>query len=300
MAESRTTSPFIRRIRVTLGPLEEYKGAASGDVKAFESDGTPQTLRVVCNISKTIMGMPNPSTISIYNLSRGTRGSIQRSLTKITVEAGWRNTELVKIFQGSVVSVVNERNGADIISKISAIPGYGALTRATTSVTYAEGVPLLTAVKDMASNLEGVSVSAESLKAIDGAFDKGGWSFAGAVKDGLTANEYGFSWTVDDGTFQAVGDESNFDGITVLNGQNGGLIMVSPILQGPMQIRTGVKMKAIFTPGVKAGSTVRVQSSIDEDLNGDYRVHTVNYSLDTHTDNWTMDIDSLRYGGGAI
>ena len=84
-----STRPWLRVIRVTLGPLEEWRGLAQGEVVRFESNGTPSGLRVECSLQKSIMGMPSPSQIKIYNLAQDTRNAIGAGLTKITVEAGW-------------------------------------------------------------------------------------------------------------------------------------------------------------------------------------------------------------------
>lgn len=289
--------PWLRRLIITLGPLEEYKGAKSGDVIRLESDGTQNTLRVLCNIQKTVMGFPNPSTITIYNLSRETRSAIQRGLTKITIEAGWDNTELHKVFQGSVMSSISQKNGSDILTKLTCLQGYGAAIKSVASITYASGTSVKTAIKDLASKLPGISVSEANLKEVTGTFGRGGWSFAGSTKDALTelANEYGFSWTIEDGAIRAIGDKAKFEGVVVLDGTEGGLILIVPTLQGPMQIQMGVKIKALYVPGVAPGATVRVRSSIDKSLDGDYRIHTASITLDTFADSWLMDLESFKY-----
>lgn len=290
--------PWLRRIVTTLGPLEEWRGKAKGEVVQFESDGTPQGLKVVGAFQKTLMGMPSPSTISVFNLARDTRDAIRARLTKITVQVGWQNTELHTLFQGSVLSAISERNGADIVTKISALPGYGSLVRGVSSKTYAAGTPVREAVKDMAHDLPGLTVADSGIEGLDGQIGGGGWSYAGSTKDGLTqlADEHGFSWHVDDGKFKAVGDKARFGGYVELNGKDGGLISVTPTLTGPMQMQTGVKIKAIYVPGITCGSTVKVNSEISPKLNGEYRVHTINISVDAYSDQWTMDIESFKYG----
>lgn len=70
---STPNRPFLRRIVVTLGPLEEWRGKSRGEIVQFKSDGTLEGLRVTGTFQKTLMGMPQPSQISIYNLSRDTR-----------------------------------------------------------------------------------------------------------------------------------------------------------------------------------------------------------------------------------
>lgn len=299
MAQQSTIIPWLRRLIVTIGPVEEWRGSSggSGDVLRFESDGTQDNLKIVASVSKTVMGSPQPSNIAIYGLSRQTRNSIQRSLTKITIEAGWDNTEIHKVFQGSVVSVVSERQGADIVTKINAIPGYGALIKSTTSVNYAPNSTVQAALKDLGGKLPGVAVSDANIKEVEGEFGPGGWSYAGTTKDGLTslANEFGFSWHIEDNALCAVGDKAKFDGVVILEGNQGGLITVTPIMQGPLQVQTGVKIKGIYVPGVQPGGTVRVRSTVSEGLDGDYRVHTAKYSLDPCSDAYTMELESFRY-----
>jgi hypothetical protein len=65
---------------------------------------------------------------------------------------GWQNTELHTLFQGSVLSAVSERNGADIVTKIGALPGYGALVRGVSSKTFSAGTPVRDVVKNMAQD----------------------------------------------------------------------------------------------------------------------------------------------------
>lgn len=287
--QQNTIIPFLRKIVVTVG--------AGGDLLQFVSDGTPNGLKVTCNISKTVMGIPNPSTVTLYNLSSKTRNAIQKSLSQITVEAGWENTEMHAALRGNVMSCVSERNGPDIVTKLAVLQGYNATVQAVTSKTYAEGMPIKEVVKDLGSQLPGITVNETLLKDVQGTVGYGGWSFAGQTKDALTqlANEYGFSWTIDDEALRVVGDKAKFSGVVVLDGNEGGLINVSPILNGPMQVQTGVKIKAIYVPGVVPGATVRVRSTLSEGLDGDYRIHTSNYSLDTYSDSWTMDLESFKY-----
>jgi hypothetical protein len=116
MAEKKNdVIPWLRKIQVTLGPLEDYKDSSGkgGNVVTFASDGTLNGLRVAVTHNKQLMAQPQPSTVTVYNLSGDTRNGIRRGLTKIKVEAGWENTDMHLVFQGGVMSVIHERNGAD-------------------------------------------------------------------------------------------------------------------------------------------------------------------------------------------
>ena len=192
---STPNRPFLRRIVVTLGPLEEWRGKSRGEIVQFKSDGTLEGLRVTGTFQKTLMGMPQPSQISIYNLSRDTRNAIMGSLTKITVEAGWNNTDLRKVFQGSIMSSSSERSGPDIVTKLVALPGYGSLVRGVSSVTFGAGTPVSVAARKLASDLPGMTVQGGNFQGVAGNIGPRGWSYAGSTKDGLTrlGEEHGFS-----------------------------------------------------------------------------------------------------------
>lgn len=290
--------PWLRRLVVTLGPLEEWRGA-SGQGIEIKSDGTLQTLRIAATVQKTIMAQPMPSQISVYNLSEETRNALKRSLTKITLQAGWENTELRTVFQGSVLNAFSERNGPDIVTKIIALPGYGALVRGVSSAAFGPGAPAITAVTKLAQDLPGVNVSAANMYGITSNLGPQGWAFAGATKDGLTrlAEEHSFSWSIQDGNFVALGDTVALPSRVNLNGENGGLINVAPLLNGPLQMQIGVKIRALYIPGTAPGSAVQVTSQINKGLSGIYRIHTSSVSLDTQAETWYMDLQSFRFGG---
>lgn len=294
---SASKSPWLRKIRVELGPLEEWRGNAKGSIIAFESNGTREGLRVKASVTKTIMGMPNPSTIALYNLAPDTRNAISRALTKLALFAGWENTDMQPVFSGSVMSVVNERSGPDIISKLSVLPGYGSLARGYSSVTFGAGTTCKEAVKRLAADLPGLSTPDGNLQGINGNVGSQGWSYAGPTKDGLDrlSREYGFSWTCDDGAVRATGDTFQLGGYVELDGKHGGLINLTPTFEGPMQMQTAVTIKALYVPGITVGSTVKVTSELNARYNGTYKVHQINISMDAYSEDWVMTITSKRF-----
>ena len=292
-----SNNPWLRIIRCQLGPLEEWRGKEKGLIVQFDSNGTREGLRITASISKTMMGMPNPSSINIYNLAADTRNAIARCLTKCTLFAGWTNTDLQRVFSGTVISIVNERQGPDIISKLQVLPGYGSIARGFSSVTFGPGTPCKDAVKKLAGDLPGMQIADGNFQGLQGNIGRSGWSFAGPTKEGLDAlsKEYGFSWTCDDGAVKATGDTFQLGGYVELNGEDGGLINITPTFEGPMAIQTGVNIKAIYVPGITVGSTVKVNSKLNSTYNGTYKVHQMNISMDAYSDSWTMDITSRRF-----
>lgn len=290
--------PWLRRIRVTLGPLEEYKNAKKGSTVQFVSDGTLNGLRVVASIQKTIMVLPQPSMIDIYNLSRDTRNAIKKSLTKITLEAGWGNTDYRTVFQGSVVSVVSEKAGADIVTHIMCLPGYGAVAQAASSATFGPATPITTVIEQLGKDLPGVVVDQNNFRGCEGRIGGRGWSCHGTTKQALTdlAEEYGFSWSINDGKLVCIGDRFMLAPSYTFDSVKSGLVSITPILSGPFQITTGVRIKALYIPGLSVGSSIKVDSKLNEQFSGTYRIHTCSISIDAYSDSWTMDLENYMLG----
>lgn len=297
MAEA-PNRPWLRRIRVTLGPLEEYKDAKKGSTIQFVSDGTFNGLRVTASIQKTIMVLPQPSVIDIYNLSSDTRNAIKKSLTKITLEAGWRNTDYRTVFQGSVVSVYSEKQGADIVTHLLCLPGYGAVIQGASSATFGPATPITTVIEQLGKDLPGVIVDQKNFKGCEGRIGGRGWSCHGTTKQALTdlAEEYGFSWSIDDGKLVCIGDRFMLASSYTFDSEKSGLISITPVLSGPFQITTGVRIKALYIPGLTVGSSIKIDSKLNEKFSGTYRIHTATVSMDAYSDTWTMDIENYMLG----
>lgn len=83
-----------------------------------------------------------------------------------------------------------------------------------------------------------------------------------------------------------------------LRQENGGLISIAPTLTGPMQIQSGVKIKALYVPGISAGHSIKVNSTLNTRLSGMYRIHTMSINIDAYSEAWTMDIESFRFPPG--
>ena len=297
MAET-PNRPWLRKIRVTIGPLEEYRGVKNGPVVQFLSDGTLNGLRVSANIQKTIMVIPQPSVIDVYNLSVDTRNAIKKSLTKLTLEAGWKNTDLRTVFQGSVVNVTSEKKGPDVVTHIMCLPGYGALAQGASSATFGPATPITTVIEQIGKDLPGVTVDKSNFRGVEGKIGGRGLSCQGTTKQALTdlAEEYGFSWSINDGKLVCIGDRFQLPSTYRFDGVKSGLVSITPILTGPFQITTGVRIKALYIPGISVGSSVEIASTLNKSLSGSYRVHTLNIAMDAYSDVWTMDLESYLLG----
>ena len=277
--------PFIRRVQLAVDGALSVMG-----------DGSPDGLRITFNVTKTMLSPPNASEITVYNLTRGTRATIQRSLSRATLSVGYDNVGMSMLARGSVLNVTSQRSGADVATKIRFLDGYAGQVGGITSQTLGAGTQVKDAVGTLAKQLPGVTVGTID---VDGQLGSRGRSMSMPTKDALDslATEYGFSWSIQDEVFQAVSDKRSLGGTFSIG--DGNLINASPLLTSPLQITTGVEIQAILNPNVKCGSSVKLTSTLNPKLNGTYKVHSVSYNGDTHTNQWVMTIQSFLTNPGG-
>lgn len=288
---------FCREIEVVFGPLKEWeKNEGKAPLVRILSDGTPKTLRVRAQVSKTMLGVPNSSSISIWNLSRETRNSICQSQLNVQVYAGYKGQKKELLFAGGILSVVVEKNGPDIITHLNGLDGQSNLLRSVVSQSFDQQIELKEVIKKIAAGIDGVNVKLEDIK-IDGKTGYSGIVASGnarAVLDKL-GQQYGFNWFIENGNFKAVGDKQAFSNTVVLDGASR-LKKVSPLLSGPAQAQIGVDIQAMYVPGVSPGNSIKVQSSVNPLLNGTYKIHNADFDLDTKSESWDMNLQCYTVG----
>ncbi|MBL4769531.1 MAG: hypothetical protein JKY94_17795 [Rhodobacteraceae bacterium] len=288
------STPLIRNIEVLVGPLSEDKGGGpkSSAVRVF-SDGSREALRVRFNAKKTLLGSPNASVVEIYNLPPDTRARLRTTLARVLLSTGHRGEELSQLASGALQSITHSKVGPDIVTKLGFLDGYGGMTRGLANRSYGGPVTVASAVRDLAGDLPGVTLGRVD---IDGTFGLGGRVFAGRAADALDdlSAQYGFSWSVQDGVFQALSDLRAFPRSTDINAENRTLISAQPILNGPMQIQTGVEIQAVLDARVKPGESVQLTSGTNPAVNGRLKVHNADFDGDTADVSWTMTLQSFR------
>lgn len=288
---------FIRRAEIILGPLADWQGGGPiAEAIKIVADGSNENgLRAAFRVRKTITGEPNRINLALTNLSKNTRQSIRQGLTRIQINAGYINDPngLSTVASGGVLSVVSQKSGPDNTLIISALDGYGGMIRSAYARSFVGGTSVASVVKDVAASMPGVTIGRIDIgKAL--LYSKG-QHFTGAAPALLNrlADQYGFSWSVQDGIFQAIGETSSTGNqFPFQSGAN--LISVSPVLNGPLEARIGVKIDATFEARIKPGDRAVVASTITPDLNGQYVATAVDMSFDSHGGAGTT-IESLRY-----
>jgi hypothetical protein len=290
------SKPFIRTVDLIIGPLTEDQGG--GPVKSayrIISTGDRNSLRVKFNVKKTLLGAPNPSTIEIYNMSRASLERIKKSLSRVRLEVGYENAENTLLTQGAIKSIEVERQGADVITRIVLLDGWGGQIKGITNRTYGAKQSVADIVRDIASNMPGVTIGDID---VDGIIGRGGLTVSDRSADMLDrlAGQYGFSWSIQNGTFQAISDKRTLSRIVEISSKQRNLIKAVPVLNGPEQIQTALEIQAILNPRVTPGHKVKLTSDLNPRLNGFYKVHEVDFDGDTGDQSWNMTIRSITFG----
>lgn len=272
---------FLRYCELVVGPLADWQGGGSArEAVRIRADGTTARLRVAFQSSKSLTGDPNKTEITIYNLGEGLRRAFRNNLTRVQVVAGYEDNPEVLVATGALTGAVTSRSGPDIVTKLSILDGFGGMVRGAVARSYTGVTSLEQVVREAAATMPGVNVDRVQ---VTGRLPPKGLHLAGASTSQLNklADQFGFSWSVQNGTFQAVMDDRD-TGEQFSYTSNGNLMALSPLLNGPTQSEAGIELTAKFDARVKPGDRLRVQSTLNPELSGTYKATSVTLDFDSH------------------
>lgn len=274
---------FIRRCEVLIGPLADWQGGGStNEAIRIIADGTNQNLRVAFSVSKTLTGTPNKLDLAIWGLSRETMLAVRGNLSSVQIIAGYESSadSVALVAQGGILSAVPRREGADIVLQIQALDGYGGMVRGSYSRYFDGRTPTSQVVSDIASSMPGVTVGQID---VDGQLFQKGQQFSGGSTAQLNklADQFGFSWSVQNGVFQAVQDERDTGRVFSFS-SDVNLINAQPLLNGPTAENVGVEILAKFDARINPGDRMIIQSSVNPLLDGTYKATNVDLDFDSH------------------
>jgi len=288
--------PYLRQVELLIGPLPEWKGGGnSKQALRIYSDGSQDGLRISFSVHKHAMTTATPTIVSVYNLSAGLRVALQEPGAQIKMRVGWLNTELVDLFTGSLLAAVHKREGANIVTDLISLAGWGGVSRSITSTTFGKGVLIKDAVSQLANKIPGVTVDPKLINLKNTRIGSQGLSFVGSTEASLNklSRVYGFTWWINDGVFYAKNDDRAFaSGKVVISYKDGSLLRAEPMLASPMQIQAGVTIQSVLNPLIQPGHMVKLESGLNKKLNRDYVVHTLAHQGDTHGQQWQSMIES--------
>ena len=291
-------SNFIRQIEVLIGPVLEGKGGNTAQAMRLFSDGSRDGLRISFHIQKSNISIPNYSVITFYNLNENTSAVLNDARKQIIINAGWQSADkLPLLFSGGILYAYSERQGADIVTKVMAMTMGDLLSQTVKSFAFKSGMYVSDCLLSILAAMPDIKIDKSAIQQLSkNKVSKGGIAHAGPAKDilDMLGRQYGFNWSIQDGIFQVVGDNTAIVGTaTLLDGNEGSLISLTPLLVGPWQQIRGVRIKTPLQHNIQIDKTVIVKNSANKFLDNTYIVNVADYSGDTFSNEWFVDIQAL-------
>lgn len=290
---SLATSTIVgsRRIQLLVFPVEEGVPWPRRSEYALDivADGSRDTIGMSCVVEKSIQGIPNASTVRLWNLSEETRETLSlKGLQAEIAIADPYSKNLQTIFRGGIISCISDRAGADIITTLYLLANVVTLMTTASSFGF-DRTPL----KEV---LESVKTKANLKKVRMYGFDNSAvvprFSYQGSLVNALNklAFQESFSWGVEGYELVALADEKTTGNVVEFTPDTG-LIRAVPILAGPFYAQTGVSVVSYPCAWVTPGDGLKVESKINAKTcnRNDLKIATIKYNLSTIEDQWTME-----------
>lgn len=274
----------------------------SYELTIIPKDGETRTisaLRVTFEITKSILSFPNLARITIYNPNKETLASLQKRFTSILLNAGYRgNVKL--IFKGQIRNVFQAKEGPDRIITIYAGDGQQDWQNAIFNKTFTESVTISAAIEEVIASFKEITVGA--LQGLPLEADKlRGQTLSGSSKDVLDqfAEEYGFTWSIQDGEVVIV----PFD--EPLQGSEAVLISAATgMINSPIVTEIGADVTTLLNPNLIPNSAFIIES-VNADIQlgnlffrdvkrttaeGLYKVQEVTFKGDSREGEWVSTV----------
>jgi len=284
---------FGRRCKVLLEqPLvSDYTSGSEvvGHRDAVEINaGDSIGMRVQFKIKKSDEKEPNTAEITVSNLSEQTRQSITKKGLTVTVDAGYEQTGIARIFRGDARFIDHVRNGADFDTVIKCGDGERGSRFAKVNEAFAAGTLASDIVERLVDKLGiGIGSNIDTVKAgMTHAFYHG-YSIHGSAMRALDhlLKSMRYEWSIQDGAIIILkkGQPLAQDHIPAITPTSG--LIGSPEMGTPDHKKKPalLKFKSLLLPTVP-GRKVRLDCSR---YHGYVDLKKVEIIGDTHGDEWS-------------
>lgn len=238
------------------------------------------TLPLTCqaNIVRSILTSNVSATIQIYGLSKDTRNFIYQPPYRtygekakyITFEAGYGDeNSLYMLFKGVILQAFSYKQGgnADVITEIQA-QSLDLLT-AQSSIQIKAGTPYKDIIKTLAMDLKDCSLNC--LGGISGEL-KTDTTYDGNTLEQIKKVSGGNAF-IDNGQLNVLLDNECIDvPVPIINADNS-------LLQTPVRNSANLSIKILFEPGLIVGQLLEINSTIEDDYNGQHKVLGITHDL---------------------
>lgn len=263
-------------------------------------DLVTEELRIAFHVTKTLEKEPNTLDLRVYNLSDGSRSLLDKRM-KIVLEAGYLNrgtgtdTRAI-IFSGLSRLCDHLHEGPDWETHILCGDGENLFQTTRVLKSFAAGASLSQAIRFAADQLK------VNIGNLNDALNEGGLPFqkfeyglpvSGSAYDVFNTlmKTAGYTWSVQQGALQVIKKGDQLVEEAVVLSKDTGLVG-SPEHSAPHKSKkpSFLVAKSLLNPKIRPGCTVRMDSL---QVKGDFIVHKVVHSGDSHGNDWTSKFEAL-------
>lgn len=244
-------------------------------------------------------GEPNTCDVHVHNLNEDSKlylGMLGKSIP-ISLEAGYADPVGTSIiFQGTVrAALPSVVEGPDVITELTTGDGEAAIAQARINQSFAAGTPPSQALRSIVSALGvgtgNIDHAIALLQAKGVANLLNGVAISGKAAYHLTnaCKSANLEWSVQDGNLQILDKNKVLDQTAIVLSPSTGLI------GSPTCDTKGVcNATVLLIPGLKCGRRVSLQG---KNLQGNFRIYSIEYDGDTHGQNWYAHLTLKKYNG---
>lgn len=257
-------------------------------------------LRIDFEVTKTVLGFPNLARITLYNPNSDTLDALQDKYTRLVLNVGYQG-DVRLLFKGEVRNVINAKpDNKNRTLTVYAGDGQRAWDNATFNKTFSSSVSISEAIKDVLSSFEDITIGV--LNGLPQVADKlRGQTLSGSSKDILDnfAEEYGFSWSIQNGEFVITPDEAAIEGdeAVLINAATG-------MIGSPTITEIGADVTTLLNPRLAPNRAFKIESVLADiqlgnlyfrdirktDAEGFYKIQEVTFKGDSRQGQWLSTV----------
>jgi len=200
-------------------------------------------LRVSFEITKSILSFPNLARITLYNPNQDTISALEEKYTRIVLNAGYEG-DLRLLFKGDVRNVFQTKTGRDRLLTIYSGDGEKSWQNATFNKTLSENLSIKSAIEEVLKTFSDVNIG--TLQGLPQVADKlRGQVLSGSSKDIMDnfAEEYGFSWSIQDEEVIITPDQEPLEGDEAVS-----VTAATGMIGSPTITEIGVDVTTLLNP----------------------------------------------------
>lgn len=280
----------------------QWLRACSLTVGAHEKGLDLSALRITFKTQKGDVETPNSAEINVYNLSEDTISKIRREFTRVILQAGYQGNAGI-IFDGQIRQARNWREGGvDTVLSILAADGDRAYNFATVNTSLAAGSKPADHVQVCQQSFTAQGTGVGHVPDLPGQPLPRGKVMYGMARTYMrdTAKTTDTTWSIQDGKVQMLPLKGYLPGEAVLLTHETGLVNT------PEQSQDGIKVRCLLNPRLRVGGRIKLDNASVKraqtdlklaatrpaalDHDGLYRIIKVEFSGDTHGNDWYADM----------